>query len=103
MKIRFLFLLSLIASGNAVVFAEELDFSQYKGKNYELVKSEFLAKGWELVPKQEGETSMDDEHPEVTCGSGGMAICSVGFRKKRDAVAFVVKESGTQLIVSGEY
>ncbi|HAS6967012.1 TPA: hypothetical protein I7303_23735 [Vibrio parahaemolyticus] len=103
MKFRFMFFLAFIFSVNTVVCADELDFSKYEGKNYELVKSEFLTAGWELVPKQEGEASINTRYPEITCGSGRMAICSVGFRKKRNSVAFVVKESGSQLIVSGEY
>ncbi|WP_219623407.1 hypothetical protein, partial [Vibrio parahaemolyticus] len=103
LKFRSIFFLALIFSGNAFVYADELDLSQYEGKNYEFVKNEFLTKGWVLVPKQEGETSINEQYPEVVCGSGQMAICSVGFKNKHSSVAFVVKESDTQLIVSGEY
>jgi len=102
LKFIFIFLASIF-SANTVVYADELDFSQYEGKNYEFVKREFVTVGWELVPKREGEVSINKKYPEVTCGSGRMAICSVGFRKNRKSVAFVVIESGGQLIVSGEY
>ncbi|HAS6334783.1 TPA: hypothetical protein I7245_12250 [Vibrio vulnificus] len=103
MKIQFgVVLVSVIAMVTSIA-ANELDFSQFKGKAYDMVKNEFFAKGWELSPKQEGETSFSKQYPEVTCGSGSMAICSVGFYSKQHSVAFVVIESGGELIVSEEY
>ncbi|WP_407507248.1 hypothetical protein [Vibrio parahaemolyticus] len=83
--------------------ANKLDFSKFKGKAYEVVKNELFAKGWDLSPKQEGEISFSKQYPEVTCGSGTMAICSVGFHKKHYSVAFIVIESSDELIVSEEY
>ncbi|EIO3971414.1 hypothetical protein LQK33_004317 [Vibrio vulnificus] len=83
--------------------ANELDFSKFKGKAYDVVKNELFAKGWDLSPKQEGEISFSKQYPEVTCGSGTMAICSVGFHKKHYSVAFIVIESSDELIVSEEY
>ncbi|MGO3346198.1 MAG: hypothetical protein ACTIM4_13265 [Marinomonas sp.] len=57
----------------------------------------------EFKPKQEGKASFSKQYPEVTCGSGSMAICSVGFRNRQHSVAFIVIESAHGLIVSGEY
>ena len=103
LKFKFIWLFALLFSSNTLVHADELDFSQYKGKNYEVVKREFLSSGWQLVPNQEGETSISEHYPEVTCGSGLMAICSVGFRNKQNSIAFIVVESQSELIISGEY
>ena len=103
LKFKFACLLALIFSSNVVLHADELDFSQYKGKSYEVVKREFLSSGWQLVPNQEGETSISEHYPEVTCGSGIMAICSVGFTSKQNSIAFIVVESQSELIISGEY
>ena len=86
-----------------IVFAHQLVFSQYEGKAYDVVKSDLLAKGWKTQPKQNGENSINEQYPEITCGSGSMAICSVGFRNKQKSAAFVILRSGDQLIVSGEY
>ena len=103
MKFKFACLFALIFSSNAVLHADELDFSQYKGKSYEVVKREFLNSGWQLVPNQEGGTSISEQYPEVTCGLGSMAICSVGFTSKQNSVAFIVVKSQSELIISGEY
>ncbi|QUJ66225.1 hypothetical protein KDD30_08455 [Photobacterium sp. GJ3] len=67
------------------------------------MKSEMIAQGWTVVPQAEDETSMDDEYPEITCGSGSMAICSVGFQNAEGSVAFVIEHSGHEIVVSGEY
>ncbi len=103
MKIQFGVVLASVFALVTSTAANELDFSQYKGKAYDVVKHELFAKGWDLSPKQEGETSFSQQYPEVTCGSGAMAICSVGFYNKHYSMAFVVIESGGELIVSEEY
>ncbi|MDS1873332.1 hypothetical protein [Vibrio vulnificus] len=103
MKIQFGAVLASVFAIATSTAANELDFSQFKGKAYDVVKNELFAKGWDLLPKQEGETSFSKQYPEVTCGSGTMAICSIGFHNKHHSVAFVVIESGDELIVSEEY
>ncbi len=104
MKIQMSFLLLLSLNVSSSVLADELDFSTYEGQAYSIVKTQLFQKGWTLVPKQEGERSMNKRYPEIVCGSGAMAICSVGFVNKNHSVAFVIKESGNhQLIVEGEY
>lgn len=103
MKIPLGVVLASVFAFTVSAAANELDFSKFKGKAYDEVKDELFAKGWALLPKQEGETSLSQQHPEVTCGSGSMAVCSVGFHNKQHSVALVVIESGDELIVSEEY
>ena len=95
--------LVVVFSFSPTVYAQELDFSQYENKTYDIAKSDLLAKGWRILARQSGESSISADYPEITCGSGSMAICSVGFIKLRYSVAFVVVESDNQLIVVGEY
>lgn len=86
MKVQLSAPLALMVVFTGFVDANELDFSQFKGKAYKVVKSELLANGWETLPKQEGEISLSQRYPEITCGSGSMAICSAGFRKQQESV-----------------
>ncbi|GAB6260525.1 hypothetical protein [Photobacterium sp. R1] len=103
--------MNLIASFLVVLFfcftdstyADELDFSQYDGQEYDLVKNDLLTKGWTYLPTQEDEVSMNEQYPEITCGLGSMAICSVGFRNSNHTVAFVIKKSGNKIIIAGQY
>ena len=84
-------------------FADELNVSIYAGQSYDTVKSKFLTEGWMVVTKDDYEQSLDGEHPEIVCGSGLMAICSVGFQSDSRLVTFIVEKSGKQIIVLGEY
>ncbi|MGF1687939.1 hypothetical protein L4C36_14800 [Photobacterium japonica] len=84
-------------------YAGELDPSTYEGKRYDVVKSEYLVKGWQVLSEQGREVPVYQGYPEITCGSGTMAICSVGFQNDKHAVAFIVEKLGDHIIVSGEY
>ncbi|NRB69376.1 MAG: hypothetical protein HRU48_18745 [Vibrio sp.] len=103
MRFQFAIVLAAVCAMTVPAAANDIDFSQFKGKAYEAVKHDLLAKGWQLVPHQEGDISYSQQYPEVTCGSGSMAICSVGFRHKPHSVAFIVVESNDQLIIAEEY
>lgn len=103
MKVKFSVPLVLMFIFTAFVDANELDFSQFEGKAYKVVKSELLAKGWKTLPKQEGEISLNQRYPEITCGTGSMAICSAGFRNKQQSVGFVVTDSAKGVIVLEVY
>lgn len=84
-------------------FTQAQDNSALWGKKYTEVKSSLLAAGWVLAPVAENETSMTEEYPEITCGSGAMAICSVGFMRDNSTLALVVERIEQELIVTGEY
>lgn len=43
------------------------------------------------------------EFPEISCGSGLDAVCSVGFQKERSYLALIVEKRGDQVIIAGEY
>ncbi|WP_333004351.1 hypothetical protein [Vibrio coralliilyticus] len=103
MKLQLSVPLALMIVFTGFVDANELDFSQFKGKAYKVVKSELLAKGWETLPKQEGEISLSQRYPEITCGSGSMAICSAGFRKKQESVGIIVTDSDIGIMVLEVY
>lgn len=47
--------LASVLTVSASAVANRSDFSQFKGKAYEVVKNAPSAKGWELLPKQEDE------------------------------------------------
>ncbi|EOU2464867.1 hypothetical protein ACNTOD_003865 [Vibrio navarrensis] len=103
MKFKFGIVLASVFAVISQAVANELDFSQFNGQAYKVVKNELLTKGWEVLPKQESETSLSEQYPEITCGSGSMAVCSVGFHNKQKFVAFIVTDFGGELIVSEEY
>nr|WP_086938950.1 hypothetical protein [Thaumasiovibrio occultus] len=103
MKIKLGIILASLVTIATSATANELDFSQFKGRAYDTVKSELVAQGWELIPTAEGETPFSKQYPEVSCGNGSMAICSVGFHHKQHSVAFVVTDNGDELVVSDEY
>ncbi|MCW0505812.1 hypothetical protein [Aeromonas piscicola] len=56
-KIQLGIVLASVLAVSASAVANGLDFPQFKGKAYEVVKNSPLAKGWELLPKQEDEIS----------------------------------------------
>ncbi|WP_330147190.1 hypothetical protein [Shewanella oncorhynchi] len=84
-------------------FTQAQNTSALWGKEYAEVKSSLLAAGWVLAPVAEGETPMTEDYPEITCGNGTMAICSVGFKRDNSTLALVVESIEQELIVTGEY
>ncbi len=88
---------------SVALLASELDVSQLEGQSYEIVKATLTSQGWDSLPKQVDEMSLTETYPEITCGSGSMAICSVGFRKDNRSIALIVTKSDRELIVIGEY
>jgi len=83
--------------------ANELDVALLEGQRYEIVKSKLASQGWDSLPKQAGEKSLTETYPEITCGSGSMAVCSAGFRKGNRSIAVIITKSDNELIVLGEY
>lgn len=79
--------------------ANELDVAQLEGQRYEIVKSKLASQ----LPKQAGEKSLTETYPEITCGSGSMAVCSAVFRKGNRSIAVIITKSDNELIVLGEY
>lgn len=101
MKIKLSLYLAMLSA--FTVSAHDVDPSQFEGQPYEVVKSQLLANGWQTIPKQQDELSFSEAYPEITCGSGSMAICSVGFQKQQHSIAFVVQSIDEQIIVLEEY
>ncbi|MDT3306858.1 hypothetical protein Q4Q46_06405 [Shewanella sp. SP1S1-4] len=95
--------LIMLSLGALPLFAQAQDTSALWGKKYAEVKSSLLAAGWVLTPVVEDETPMTEAYPEITCGSGAMAICSVGFKRDKTTLALVVESIEQELIVTGEY
>lgn len=102
-KLKVSYFVFLLLGTITTAYADEPSFSHYEGQEYQVVKSDLLTQGWKLLPTQDEETPIDKNYPEITCGSGSMAICSVGFQNGQNTVAFIVEKSGSQLIVLGEY
>lgn len=95
--------LIMLSLGALPLFAQAQDTSALWGKKYAEVKSSLLAAGWVLTPVAEDEAPMAEDYPEITCGSGAMTICSVGFMRDKTTLALVVKRIENTLVVTGEY
>ena len=95
--------LIMLSLGALPQFAQAQDTSALWGKKYAEVKSSLLAAGWVLTPIAEDEASMTEDYPEIICGSGAMAICSVGFKRDKTTLALVVEPIENTLVVTGEY
>lgn len=95
--------LIMLSLGALPLYAQTQDIADLLGKKYAEVKSSLLAAGWVLAPVAEDETPMTADYPEITCGSGAMAICSVGFMRDKTTLALVVESIEQELIVTGEY
>lgn len=95
--------LIMLSLGALPLYAPAQDSSALWGKKYAEVKSSLLAAGWVLAPVAEDETPITADYPEITCGNGAMAICSVGFKRDNSTLALVVESIEQELIVTGEY
>lgn len=95
--------LLMLSLGALPLFAQAQDTSALWGKKYAEVKSSLLAAGWVLAPVAEDETPMTADYPEITCGNGAMAICSVSFKRDKTTLALVVEPIENTLVVTGEY
>ncbi|AVI68572.1 hypothetical protein CKQ84_23605 [Shewanella sp. WE21] len=95
--------LIMLSLGALPLYAPAQDTSALWGKKYVEVKSSLLAAGWVLAPVAEDETPMTEDYPEITCGNGAMAICSVGFKREKTTLALVVESIEQVLVVTGEY
>ncbi|MCS6239919.1 hypothetical protein G3467_09900 [Shewanella baltica] len=95
--------LIILSLGALPLYAQAQDTSALWGKKYAEVKSSLLAAGWVLTPVAEDETPMTEDYPEIICGSGAIAICSVGFMRDKTTLALVVEPIENTLVVTGEY
>ncbi|MCU7964686.1 hypothetical protein L5M28_19240 [Shewanella sp. SW32] len=95
--------LIMLSLGALPLYAQAQGIADLLGKKYAEVKSSLLAAGWVLTPVAEDEAPMTEDYPEITCGNGAMAICSVGFKRDNSTLALVVESIEQELIVTGEY
>ena len=95
--------LIILSLSSLPLFAQAQDITDLLGKKYAEVKSSLLSAGWVLAPVAEDETPMTEDYPEITCGSGAMAICSVGFIRDKTTLALMVERIENTLVVTGEY
>ncbi len=95
--------LIILSLGALPLFAQARDITDLLGKKYAEVKSSLLAAGWVLTPVAKDEAPMTEDYPEITCGSGAMAICSVGFMRDKSTLALVIEPIENTLVVTGEY
>lgn len=95
--------LIMLSLGALPLYAPAQDNSALWGKKYAEVKSSLLTAGWGLAPVAEDETPMTEDYPEITCGNGAMAICSVGVVREKTTLALVVQRIENTLVVTGEY
>ena len=71
---------------------------------YSAGKAALLKSGWKVSDEKESGTSAHfPQFPEVSCGMGRDAVCSVGFERQKSYLALIVEKRGGQLVIAGEY
>lgn len=69
---------------------------------YDEAKRLLLAAGWRIEPPN-GEPPIYRQHPEISCGEGWQAVCSVGLTQGPASHGLVVKEIRKALVVDSAY
>ncbi|EKE77833.1 hypothetical protein [Gallaecimonas xiamenensis] len=72
----------------------------FVGAPYSKLKAAFLAAGWQLQLDGDG---INADYPEISCGSGYDALCSVGFSKGQAYQAVTLEHGSNGWVVTGEY
>ena len=94
--------LVLLAFAGAVAAMSPLDSLGLKpGTDYARVRAELLHQGWKLDAQEPEEASDYREAPEVACGHGRDAICSVRFLKNGRAIMLTLKPDAGHLTLVG--
>lgn len=100
-----LLLVSLLLVNLAYAKNDELkDYGLSQGMTYSKVKLILKKNGWEpVLSKDAGKVSK--LFPEIDCGQGTSAICSVEFKKANEAVGFIVfrLKGKSEFILDGTY
>lgn len=94
----------LVFASSVIAQNDELiTYGLKKGMIYNQARLILLKGGWK--PKlDEDAGKISKEFPEISCGEGMTAVCSVGFKKGKESVAFVLKSVGKmKFIVDGTY
>ena len=74
------------------------------GMSYVAGKALLIKSGWKLIEEKEFKVPVPfPEFPEVSCGSGRDAVCSVGFKKQNNYLALIVEQQNGKVIITGEY
>ncbi len=74
-----------------------------KGMVYVKAKSILTKSGWKPVLDEEA-GKISRQFPEISCGTGKDAVCSAGFKKDKENVAFLLKSvSKSEFVVDGTY
>lgn len=73
------------------------------GMPYAKAKRLLDAAGWQAMPPESRQAALPD-FPEIECGQGRDAVCSVGFRKEGQSVAMIIGTTQAgQPFVQGTY
>lgn len=70
---------------------------------YSQVQQILLSSGWQRMPAEKGEVPLSLDYPDITCGEGTHAICSVGFKKQEEYQTLIVECVEGRLYVVGRY
>ena len=74
------------------------------GMNYNKGKTTLTNNGWRVLEEQDQYAIKPfKQFPEITCGSGYDAICSVGFERDGASFALTVKKQDGIVVITGEY
>lgn len=74
------------------------------GMSYDEAKDIMLQNGWSVTEdKDEYSNKPYTAYPEISCGSGRHAVCSVGFNKGVKFIALTIESNNGALVISGEY
>lgn len=87
-------------------FADEISLESYglhKGMSYRQAKEILEKNNWSPTVEDGSKPTFVD-FPEINCGEGYNAICSVGFEKGKSEMAIVVKRNKNfEFIVDDSY
>lgn len=99
-----LFIVSFLFFCLAYAGNEELETYGLKmGLPYSKARSILIKNGWKpMLDSSSVKTSL--KFPEISCGSGKDAVCSAGFKRDKQYVAFILKSlNRTDFILDGTY
>lgn len=94
--------LALLASAACAQASSPLDSLGLKpGAPYPRVRAELLKQGWTFDAQEPEEASDYREAPEVACGHGRDAVCTVRYLRDGRTIVLTLKPVGGQLQLQG--
>jgi len=101
---QMLITVALIASGASLSAGTHSEFDIRVGASYKESKAMLISKGWMIVNGNDSSALVPfKKYPEISCGTGRHAICSVGFSKGSKSIAVTIEKRNETFVITGEY